>query len=177
MGNSAYRADNSPATSLGASIDADDLNLTIPAGGDSGFPAKAPFVVKIDSELVLVNDRTNATSWLVRSAGGRGFNLSTAASHASGATVTQKQRVEIPKCGMPAVQPCTAKVPTQSSVTGADGRAYRVDTYITWLTAFTSGGAAAGRVQKLVTVVVRDASAPHREWARLSSSFDESTGL
>jgi prepilin-type N-terminal cleavage/methylation domain-containing protein len=172
---SAYRADTGPSTSLSASIDSDDL--AIPVSGASGFPAKAPFVVKIDDELVLVNNRTNATSWLVRAVEERGFTNTVPASHSAGSTVTQKQRVEIAKCGSPPVQPCTDKLPTQNAVTGADGKGYRVDTYVTWLTIFNSSGEAAGRVLKLVTVVVRDSSAPHREWARLSSSFDESTGL
>ena len=30
---------------------------------------------------------------------------------------------------------------------------------------------------KLITIVVRDTAAPYRQWARVSSSFDESTGL
>jgi hypothetical protein len=30
---------------------------------------------------------------------------------------------------------------------------------------------------KLVTVIVRDNAAPYRRWARLTSAFDESTGV
>ena len=45
--------------------------------------------------------------------------------------------------------PCTTKVPVQT-LTGADGKSYRVDTYVTWQTV------AAGRAVKLVTIVVRD---------------------
>jgi prepilin-type N-terminal cleavage/methylation domain-containing protein len=172
---SAYRADTGPSTSLSGSIDADDL--AIPVSGATGFPAKAPFVIRVENELVLVNNRTNATSWLVRASEERGFNETVPAPHSAGAAVTHKQRVEIAKCGSPPVQPCTEKLPTQSAVTGADGKGYRVDTYVTWLTVFNSSDDAAGGVLKLVTVVVRDGSAPHREWARLSSSFDESTGL
>jgi Tfp pilus assembly protein PilV len=59
-------------------------------------------------------------------------------------------------------------VPTQT-LTGADGKSYRVDTYITWQS-ITSG-----RVVKQISVVVRNTDAT-RVWARITSSFDESTG-
>jgi type II secretory pathway pseudopilin PulG len=56
-------------------------------------------------------------------------------------------------------------------VTGADRKSYRVDTYITTTTP------ASGRSVKLVTVVVRNAAALSvRPFARLSSTFDQSTG-
>ena len=60
-------------------------------------------------------------------------------------------------------------VPVQT-LTGADGRSYRVDTYITWQTVGT------GRGVKLVTIVVRDGTSPAKVWARTASAFDESTG-
>jgi type II secretory pathway pseudopilin PulG len=57
------------------------------------------------------------------------------------------------------------------SVTGADRKAYRVDTYI------TSQTPTGGRALKLVTVVVRNANAlSARPFARVSSTFDQSTG-
>jgi Tfp pilus assembly protein PilV len=59
--------------------------------------------------------------------------------------------------------------PTQT-VTGADGKRYRLDTYVTWQTI------PGGRSVKKVTVVVRDTGAT-RVWSRITSSFDESTGL
>jgi hypothetical protein len=84
------------------------------------------------------------------------------------------QRVNVTKCG---TTPCTSSVPTKT-VTGADGKAYRVDTYVTWLQiANTATPAATGRLLKYVTVIVRDSTSPYRIWARLSSSFDESTGV
>jgi hypothetical protein len=55
-------------------------------------------------------------------------------------------------------------------VTGPDGRAYRVDTYVVSQTPPT------GRTVRLVTIVVRR-SADLRELARVSSSFDQSSGL
>jgi Tfp pilus assembly protein PilV len=76
-------------------------------------------------------------------------------------------RVNLPTCGI--VLPCTNDVPVQT-LTGADGRSYRLDTYITWQTV------AAGRQVKLVTVVVRDAANPTKVWARAASAFDRSTG-
>lgn len=80
-------------------------------------------------------------------------------------------RVNLPACGS---SPCTTKVPVQT-ITGADGRSYRVDTYVTWQT--VSNGVATGRNVKLVTILVRDGSDASKVWARVSSSFDESTGL
>jgi len=59
------------------------------------------------------------------------------------------------------------------TLTGADGRSYRVDTYITWASVQVSGGTFSGRAVKQVTIAVsRDGS----ELARVTSSFDQSTG-
>lgn len=60
--------------------------------------------------------------------------------------------------------------PVQTSVPGADGRAYRVDTYIRPVTATS------GRPGNEVTVVVRLASDTTRVLARLRSRYDLSTG-
>ncbi len=68
--------------------------------------------------------------------------------------------------------PCTNSMPTQTK-TGADGKQYRVDTYI--VNQQVNGGA--GRDVKLVTIVVRESADPSQIWARVASSFDESTGL
>ena len=35
---------------------------------------------------------------------------------------------------------------------------------------------ATGRSLKLITVVVRDQASPYRVWARVASTFDQSTG-
>jgi prepilin-type N-terminal cleavage/methylation domain-containing protein len=76
-------------------------------------------------------------------------------------------RVALAACG---TSPCTSKTPVQT-LTGADGKSYRVDTYITWQ------AVGAGRQVKLVTIVVRDAANPTgQSWARTASAFDESTG-
>ncbi len=60
--------------------------------------------------------------------------------------------------------------PIQSSVTGADGRAYRVDTYVRAVTP------SSGRAGKEVTVVVRLASDTSRVLAKLTSNYDLATG-
>jgi Tfp pilus assembly protein PilV len=75
-------------------------------------------------------------------------------------------RVNLSACGS---APCTTDVPVQT-LTGADGRSYRVDMYVTWSTV------GAGRSVKLVTVVVRDSVDATKVWARASSAFDRSTG-
>jgi prepilin-type N-terminal cleavage/methylation domain-containing protein len=78
--------------------------------------------------------------------------------------------VVVAKC--PA-SPCTNTLPTRTA-TGADGRSYRVDTFITWQAVQNSSGVA-GRDVKLVTIVVRDANG-NRVRARVATSFDEATG-
>ena len=59
------------------------------------------------------------------------------------------------------------------TLTGADGRSYRVDTYITWASVQVSGGTFSGRAVKQVTIAV---SRNGGELARVTSSFDQSTG-
>ena len=76
--------------------------------------------------------------------------------------------VILAKCGSP---PCTSKDPIQASVTGADGKQYRIDTFMSWQTV------TGGRDVKVLTIVVRDMNDLTKEWARVVSSFDESTGL
>ena len=70
---------------------------------------------------------------------------------------------------------CTSPIPNECnpsvSVSGADHKPYRVDTYITTTT--PSGG----RAVKVVSVVVRDGNhISARPLARVSSTFDQSTG-
>lgn len=75
--------------------------------------------------------------------------------------------VALPRCGTP---PCTDAYATLTK-TGADGRQYRVDTFMAWQTVSN------GRNVKLITIVVRDTQDPTKALARVVSSFDESTGL
>jgi type II secretory pathway pseudopilin PulG len=172
---SAYKADTSPTTTLASAMTTSQLIISVASA--SGFPSAAPFLVKIDSELILVSGGGGTTTWTVREnvtgqpSVGRGYLGTTATAHAAGAAVVQIQRVNVTKCG---TAPCTNSVPTKTT-TGADGRSYRVDTYITWKQ--ISSASTTGRLLKLVTVVVRDSASPYRRWTRLTSSFDESTGV
>jgi prepilin-type N-terminal cleavage/methylation domain-containing protein len=56
------------------------------------------------------------------------------------------------------------------TATGADGKSYRIDTYIVQTT--PSGG----RPVKQVTIVVRDATNLSKVYARQATSFDQATG-
>jgi Tfp pilus assembly protein PilV len=73
-----------------------------------------------------------------------------------------------PTCGAGPSYPneCTAT----RQATGADGKLYRVNTYIVETTP------TGGRAVKLVTVVVRDDAEQARVFVRQASSFDQSTG-
>jgi Tfp pilus assembly protein PilV len=177
---SAYKADASPSTTLAGSGITTASQTQFSVGSAAGFPSWTPYIVKVGSELILVSTGAGTTTWTASEAGGRGYQGTTATSHATGSSVTQIQRAHVVKCG---TAPCTTSVPSKT-VTGADGYSYRVDTYITWeLVTNVSNGSctppacATGRPAKLVTIVVRESTAPYDELARLSSSFDESTGL
>lgn len=168
----AYAADSAPTTTLGASLSSTATTLTVTSA--SGFPASPEFRVTIGSEILLVTaGGSGSTNWTVE----RGMDGTTAAAAAAGASVALKQRVDLAGCAsaVPEPDPCSELVPTKTS-TGADGRSYRVDTYITW-TQVTNDAGTPGRGVKRITVVVRDDAAPHAQHARLVSIFDESTGL
>ena len=68
--------------------------------------------------------------------------------------------------GPPYADECNAS----RQVTGADGKPYRLNTYI------RSSTPTGGRALKLVTVVVRDDVDQNRVFVRQASSFDQSTG-
>jgi prepilin-type N-terminal cleavage/methylation domain-containing protein len=160
----AYRGD--ATTTLAAAITTTSAT-SISVSSGAAFPATGHFRIQIDSEFMFVTAGAGTTTWtVVRAASG-----TTAATHAAGATVTLKARVDVAKCGS---TPCTNSVPTET-VTGADGRSYRIDTYMTWQVATNQSGTP-GRNLKLVTLVIRDSS-DGRVYARVASSFDESTGL
>jgi Tfp pilus assembly protein PilV len=170
-GDSAYKTDTAVSTTLAAAMTSSQLTMSV--SGHAGFPTSSPYIVKVDNELILVSGGANTNSWTIRVAGERGYLGTTAAAHSAGATVYFIQRVNVVKCG---TAPCTNSVPTKT-VTGADGRAYRVDTYVTWKQVSNASATASGRLVKLVTVVVRANTSPYRSWARLSSAFDEGTGI
>jgi prepilin-type N-terminal cleavage/methylation domain-containing protein len=160
----AYKSETSPSTTLSSAITATASTLTVASA--TGFPT-APFRIKIDSEVMYVTDVSGAVFTVTRSVDG-----TTPAAHSGGATVAQKKRVHVVACG---AGTCTTAHPVKT-VTGADGRNYRVDTYVSWQLITNSGGVA-GRNAKLVTVIVRSSASPTRVYARVSSSFDEATGV
>jgi Tfp pilus assembly protein PilV len=76
-------------------------------------------------------------------------------------------QITTPTCVGPSYpDECTAT----RQATGADGKLYRVNTYIVQTTP------TGGRSVKLVTVVVRDDADQARVFVRQASSFDQSTG-
>ena len=80
-----------------------------------------------------------------------------------------------PKALVPTVSTCPANVPANAcnpsyTTTGADHRSYRVDTYLYFDTP------SFGNQLRTVTVVVRNADDLTRTFARVSSTFDPSTG-
>jgi Tfp pilus assembly protein PilV len=77
-------------------------------------------------------------------------------------------QITSPSCGAGPSYPneCTAT----RQATGADGKLYRINTYV------TSSTPTGGRAVKLVTVVVRDDADQNRVFVRQASSFDQSTG-
>jgi Tfp pilus assembly protein PilE len=174
-GDSAYKI-NTPTTTLSGAMTSTQLTMSVVSA--TGFPTSSPYIVQVDSELILISGGTGTTSWTILDSNGatptigRAYLGTAAAAHSSGATVTLIQQVNVTKCGS---APCTNSVPTKT-VTGADGRSYRVDTYVSWKQ-IAGSGTTTGRLVKLVTVIVRSNSSPYRQWARLSSAFDLSTGV
>jgi Tfp pilus assembly protein PilV len=168
-GQTYYKTDTAVSTTLTAAMTSSQLTMSVPSS-PAGFPTAGPFIVKIDSELMLVST-VSGTTWTISASNERGYQSTTAAAHANGATVYLVQRVNVAACGS---SPCTDKVATKS-VTGADGRSYKVDTYVTWKQ-ITNSGSTTGRLVKLVSIVVRGSASPYPVYARVSSAFDESTG-
>jgi prepilin-type N-terminal cleavage/methylation domain-containing protein len=164
LADTAYKAETTPSSTLSSTIDAISSTLTVASA--SGFPT-APFRVKIDTEVLYVTTVNGAVFTVTR-----GVDGTVAASHSGGATVVQKKRVHVVSCGSGT---CTTADPVKT-VTGADGKNYRVDTYVSWQAISNSGGVA-GQNVKLVTLVVRSFASPTRIYARVSSSFDELTGV
>ena len=79
-----------------------------------------------------------------------------------------------PKALVSTLTSCPTSVPATAcdssyTTSGADGRSYRVDTYLYY---DAPGG---GSQLKTITVVVRPASDTSRAYARVSSTFDSST--
>ena len=161
-------APDSTTTTVTAGLTSTATTLTV--SGWSGFPATPEFRVTIDGEVLIVTAGAGTTTWTVE----RGGDGTSPAAHVAGATVTLSERVSLPACSLGG-SPCTSLVPSKTSP-GADGKSYRVDTFVTW-SQVASGTGVPGRAVKRITVVVREPTAPYKEWARVTSIFDESTGL
>ena len=104
------------------------------------------------------------------------IGMTSAAITAADATYTGDTAYRAPGTNQPdeAVTLASSSYSPIQTLTGADGGSYRVDTYITWESVQTSGGTPyTGRAVKQVTVVVSDGG---KVLARVSSSFDQSTG-
>jgi type II secretory pathway pseudopilin PulG len=80
-----------------------------------------------------------------------------------------------PKALVPTVSTCPASVPASAcdpsyTTTGADHQSYRVDTYLYFDTP------SAGNQVRTITIVIRNPADLTRTFARVSSTFDSSTG-
>ena len=164
-GDVAYTVGGSATSSLAGAMTAGTTTMQVTNG--ASFPSSNGFRVKVEYEIVRVTAGAGSSTWTVT----RGVDGTAAVAHGAGVPTPIVQRVDVNACG---TAPCTTLVPT-TSVTGADGRLYRVDLYATWSEVRNSSGAT-GRSVKLITVVVRDQAAPFRVWARVASTFDQSTG-
>jgi len=83
-------------------------------------------------------------------------------------------QVTTPACtGSPVPDECNAS----RTATGADGKPYRIDTYIVQTTPTSNPPTpTGGRSVKVVTVVVRDGSDLSKVYVRQASTFDQATG-
>ena len=87
-------------------------------------------------------------------------------------TAYSATQITTPTCPGPSYpNECNASRPA----TGADGKSYRVDTYIVEMIP-NEGLANEGRPVKQVTIVVRDGTNLSSVYARQATSFDQATG-
>jgi type II secretory pathway pseudopilin PulG len=105
------------------------------------------------------------------------WNAATADSTYTADTVYQQNMASpvAPKALVATQTNCPTNVPTTAcdpsyTATGADHRSYRVDTYLYYDTPTS------GKQLKTITVVVRDSANRSKSLARVSSTFDASTG-
>ena len=164
-GDVAYTVGGGATSSLASAMTSTATTMQVTSG--ASFPSTNGFRVKVDYEIVRVTAGAGGSTWTVT----RGVDGTAAVAHSAGVPTPIVQRVDVNACG---TAPCTTLVPT-TSVTGADGRLYRMDVYATWTEVRNSSGAT-GRSLKLITIVVRDQAAPFRVWTRVASTFDQSTG-
>jgi hypothetical protein len=95
--------------------------------------------------------------------------------YAADAAYNGGAQVELTSCTGAPPEPA---IPASVERPGADGRTYRVDTYVVEGRPRDAGGEIeVSRPVKTVTLVVRDPASSLRILTRQSSTFDESTGL
>jgi len=105
------------------------------------------------------------------------WNSATADSTYTSDTVYQQNMASPapPKALVPTMTTCPANVPSTAcdpsySTTGADHKSYRIDTYLYFDTP------SLGNQLKTISVVVRNGDAVSQTYARVTSTFDPSTG-
>jgi Tfp pilus assembly protein PilV len=105
------------------------------------------------------------------------WNSATADSTYTSDTVYQQNMAspQAPKALVPTVTTCPANVPSAAcdpsyTTTGADHKSYRIDTYLYFDTP------SLGNQLKTISVVVRDGNNATSTYARVTSTFDPSTG-
>jgi len=105
------------------------------------------------------------------------WNAATGDATYTGDTVYQQNMAtpQAPKALVPTVTTCPSAVPAQAcdpsfTVVGADHRNYRVDTYLYF------DAPSFGNQLKTITVVVRNGDVTSKTLARVTSTFDPSTG-
>ena len=105
------------------------------------------------------------------------WNSAIADSVYTGDTVYQANMANpvAPKALVPTVATCPANVPATAcdpsyTTTGADHQSYRVDTYLYF------DAPSGGNQLRTIVVVIRDPNDLTRTFARISSTFDQSTG-
>jgi Tfp pilus assembly protein PilV len=105
------------------------------------------------------------------------WNSATADSTYTSDTVYQTNMANpvAPKALVPTVTTCPANVPSTAcdpsyTATGADHKSYRIDTYLYFDTP------SLGNQLKTISVVVRDGGNAAKTYARVTSTFDPSTG-
>ena len=69
-GQTYYKTDTAISTTLTASMDSSQLTMSVPSS-PTGFPSAGPFIVKVDSELMLVSTRSG-TTWTISASNERG---------------------------------------------------------------------------------------------------------
>jgi len=105
------------------------------------------------------------------------WNAATGDATYTGDTVYQQNMAtpQAPKALVPTVTTCPSAVPAQAcdpsfTIVGADHRNYRVDTYLYF------DAPSFGNQLKTITVVVRNGDVTSKTLARVTSTFDPSTG-